>query len=186
MKEARLEFLKRTGIVSIGKHTYGTPIVFSWDNKTKLNIGKYCSVAESVTFILGGNHKVDWISTYPFSEFIKKWPLASGVVGHPSTRGDINVGNDVWIGHGALILSGVNIGDGAVIGASSVVSRDVEPYSIVVGNPAEEIKLRFSKEEIEKLLKIKWWDWPEEVVKERVLDLCSVIEEGLPNLEKYD
>jgi len=184
-KEIRLEYLKRIGIVSIGDYTYGKPIVFAWDEKTKLRIGKYCSIAEEVTFILGGNHNVNWVSTYPFSEFGKKWPGASGIKGHPSTRGDINVGNDVWIGHGALILSGVKIGDGAVIGAASVVSRDVSPYSIVVGNPAKEIKLRFSHEEIEKLLKIKWWDWPEEALTKNINSLCSGIEAGLPNLEKY-
>ena len=183
-KEIRLEYLKRIGIVSIGDYTYGKPIVFAWDEKTKLKIGKYCSIAEEVTFILGGNHNVNWVSTYPFSEFGKKWPGASGIKGHPSTRGDIYVGNDVWIGHGSLILSGVKIGDGAVIGAASVVSRDVAPYSIVVGNPAKEIRCRFSPEEIDKLLKIKWWDWSEEAVAKNINFLCGGIEEGLPNLEK--
>jgi acetyltransferase-like isoleucine patch superfamily enzyme len=184
--EARLAYLKKTGIVSIGKHTYGRPIVFAWDKKTKLNVGKYCSIAANVTFILGGNHRVDWISTYPFNEFHRDWPNASDIEGHPSTRGDINVGNDVWIGHGALILSGVNIGDGAVIGAASVISRDVAAYSVVAGNPAKEIRLRFSREEIDKLLEIKWWDWPESVVSQKVENLCNDIKKGLSNLEKHE
>ena len=156
------------------------------DDKTKLIIGKYCSIAEKVTFLLGGNHRVDWISTYPFSEFQVTWPNASGLVGHPATRGDINVGNDVWIGHGATILSGIRIGDGAVIGAGSVVSKDVAPYSIVAGNPAKEIRARFSANEIEKLLQIKWWDWPEDLVRAKVASLCSGINEGLINLENND
>ena len=184
--EARLRYLKRTGIVSIGAHTYGKPKVYAWDDKTKLVIGKYCSIAENVTFLLGGNHRVDWISTYPFSEFQVTWPTASGLVGHPATRGDINVGNDVWIGHGATILSGIRIGDGAVIGAGSVVSKDVAPYSIVAGNPAREIRSRFSAKEIERLLKIKWWDWPEDLVKVNVVNLCSGINDGLVNLESHD
>lgn len=183
---ASLEYLKRIGTVSIGKHTYGKPIVFAWDKKTKLYIGKYCSIAAGVTFILGGNHRMDWISTYPFGEFLRDWPDASEIEGHPSTRGDIKVGNDVWIGHGSIILSGVNIGDGAVIGAASVVSRDVAAYSVVAGNPAKEIRLRFSREEIEKLLEIKWWDWPESVVSQNVENLCNEIKKGLANLEKYE
>jgi len=184
--EARLRYLKRTGTVSIGVHTYGKPTVYAWDDKTKLTIGKYCSIAENVTFLLGGNHRVDWISTFPFSEFPNEWPDTAGVVGHPATRGDINVGNDVWIGHGALILSGVRIGDGAVIGAASVVSKDVAPYSIVAGNPAKEVRLRFSREEIEKLLIIKWWDWPDEIVKKKVLSLCGGTADGIINLEHHD
>ena len=181
--EVQLRYLKRTGIVSIGAHTYGKPKVYAWDNKTKLIIGKYCSISENVTFLLGGNHRMDWISTFPFSEFQDTWPTAKGLVGHPATRGDVNVGNDVWIGHGAVILSGIRIGDGAVIGAGSVISRDVAPYSIVAGNPAIEIRLRFSAEEIEKLLKIKWWDWPDDLVRVKVVSLCSGIKDGLSNLE---
>jgi chloramphenicol O-acetyltransferase type B len=181
--EVHLQYLKRTGIVSIGVHTYGKPRVYAWDNKTKLIIGKYCSISENVTFLLGGNHRMDWISTFPFSEFQDTWPTAKGLVGHPATRGDVNVGNDVWIGHGAVILSGIRIGDGAVIGAGSVISRDVAPYSIVAGNPAIEIRLRFSAEEIEKLLKIKWWDWPDDLVRVKVVSLCSGIKDGLSNLE---
>lgn len=93
--------------------------------------------------------------------------------GHPSTKGDVIVGNDVWMASGVKILSGVKIGDGAVIGANALVSKDVEPYSIVGGNPAKLIKYRFDEETISKLLKIKWWDWDDEKVKESVSLLCN-------------
>jgi hypothetical protein len=93
--------------------------------------------------------------------------------GHPTSRGDINVGNDVWIGRNATILSGVSIGDGAVVGGSAVVSRDIPPYGIAVGNPATVVKKRFSDNQIAALLRIKWWDWPDELIIERVSALCS-------------
>lgn len=139
----------------------------------RLEIGKFCSIAEGVKIFLGGNHRVDWITTYPFPALLHYWPEASGITGHPSTRGDVIIGNDVWIGTDAIILSGVKIGDGAVIGAGAVVTQDVNPYSIVIGNPAREIRRRFSDAMVDKLLEIRWWDWPPAKIRENLDFLCS-------------
>jgi acetyltransferase-like isoleucine patch superfamily enzyme len=158
------------GRYKIGNHTYGKPRVVSWGEGTTLMIGKYCSIATNVIIFLGSEHRTDWISTYPFP-FL--WDEAKSIKGHPSTKGDVVIGNDVWIGFGATILSGVTIGDGAAIGACSLVIRDVPPYAIVAGNPAQVIRHRFDAETVQKLLRIKWWDWPDEKVKENVHLICS-------------
>jgi acetyltransferase-like isoleucine patch superfamily enzyme len=150
--------------VHIAAHTYGLPIIKDWDGKTSLYVGKYCSIAEKVLILLGGNHRTDWVTTYPFSELSQQFPNYKSLTGHPSTKGDIVIGNDVWIGTAATILSGVTIGDGAVIGAMSVVSKNVPPYAIAVGNPAVVVKYRFDAAIIEELLDIKWWDWDEEKI----------------------
>ena len=147
--------------------SYGTPTVHDWSDGSKLKMGKYCSIASGVHIFLGGDHRMDWITTYPFPQ----WGVAPA--DHRRTKGDVVIGNDVWIGMGATILSGVTVGDGAVIAACAVVTKDVPPYAIVAGNPARVKKYRFSEENIQKLLKIKWWDWPEETVREKLKILCS-------------
>lgn len=166
------------GITEIGDYTYGNPKILHWGESAKLRVGKFCSIADEVKIFLGGNHRADWITTYPFPALKEEWPEAQDIEGHPATRGDVIIGNDVWIGNGAIILSGVRIGNGAVIGAGAVIRQDVEPYSIVIGNPALEIKKRFKKEKIEKLLELEWWDWPVEKIRENIKTLCS------KNLEK--
>ncbi len=169
----------------IGDHTYGEPNLLQFDQTTRLVMGSFCSISDKVTIILGGNHRSDWITTYPFSAFTETWPEAAIIKGHPASKGDIIIGHDVWIGYGATILSGVTIGSGAVIGARAVISRDVVPYAVVAGNPAQEIKKRFDDTTISRLLQLAWWDWPEEKIRINLPFLCSnQIEQLLMNHEQ--
>lgn len=139
----------------------------------KLIIGKFCMIASDVTFIMNGaNHLGDSISTYPFAIFGGDWVAAMEGKTYP-TKGDTRIGNDVWIGYGATIMPGVTIGDGAIIATKAVVTKDVEPYSIVGGNPAKEIRKRYSAEQIEELLAIRWWDWPIEKITQHVQHLTG-------------
>ncbi|TQQ85238.1 CatB-related O-acetyltransferase [Peptacetobacter hominis] len=135
-------------------------------NNDKLKIGKYCSIACGAKFIFNSaNHTLSSLSTYPFPLFFEEWGLdKKDVTKSWDNKGDIVIGNDVWIGYEAIILSGVTIGDGAIIGARAVVTKDVPPYTIVGGVPAKAIKKRFSEDTISRLLEIKWWDWPEDRV----------------------
>jgi virginiamycin A acetyltransferase len=138
----------------------------------KLIIGKFCQIATNVKFIMnGGNHAMNGISTYPFKIFGHSWGRARL---DSLNKGDTIIGNDVWIGINATIMPGVKIGDGAIIGSHSVVTKDVEPYSIVGGNPAKEIRKRFDEEVIEFLLELKWWNW--EVQK--ITDNIDLITDG--------
>ena len=160
------------GHVIIGKGTYGTPKII-WDKyvKAKIRIGKYCSIADNVTIFNGSNHNTNWISTYPLSiQFDLENQYKDG---HPSSKGDVNIGNDVWIGYGTTIFSGVTIGDGAVIAGGSVVSGDVPPYSIYGGVPAKFIKNRFTENQIASLLSISWWDWEDEKIIDQHQLICS-------------
>ncbi|MDO9041545.1 MAG: CatB-related O-acetyltransferase [Desulfocapsaceae bacterium] len=157
----------------IGDHTYGEPTVRQFDQTTRLVMGSFCSISDQVTIILGGNHRSDWVTTYPFSAFAETWPEAATIKGHPASKGDIVIGHDVWIGYGATILSGVTIGSGAVIGARAVISRDVAPYAVMAGNPAQEVKKRFNDTTIVRLLQLAWWNWPEEKIRINLHLLCS-------------
>jgi acetyltransferase-like isoleucine patch superfamily enzyme len=157
----------------IGDHTYGHPEVYEWGEGTNLIIGKFTSIAGAVRILLGGGHRMDWGTMYPFSVLHEKWPEAKGIKGHPQSKGDVVIGNDVWIGFGATILSGVKIGDGAVVGARAVVSKDVPPYAVVGGVPAKVLKYRFDEDMVKKLLKLKWWHWDEDKIKEHIHLLCS-------------
>lgn len=159
----------------IGDFTYGNVKIISFGEGAKLKIGKFCSIAPGLKIFLGGEHRTDWITTYPFPamEFRSIWPEAQKIKGYPKTKGNVIIGNDVWIGRDVTILSGVTIGDGAVIGANSLVAKDIEPYSIVGGNPAKLIKKRFDNKTINKLLKISWWDWPIKKIKQNIHMLCN-------------
>jgi virginiamycin A acetyltransferase len=139
----------------------------------KLVIGKFCMIASDVTFIMNGaNHLTEAISSYPFAIFENGWEGAMNGKEYPK-KGDTNIGNDVWIGFGATIMTGVNIGDGAIIGSNSVVTKDVEPYAIVGGNPAKEIRKRFTQEKIKELLETKWWNWDIERITRNVENLTG-------------
>ncbi|WP_299190481.1 CatB-related O-acetyltransferase [uncultured Aquimarina sp.] len=139
----------------------------------KLIIGKFCMIASDVKFIMNGaNHLTDSLSTYPFAIFGNGWENAMDGKSYPK-KGNINIGNDVWIGYNATIMAGVTIGDGAIIATNSTVIKDVEPYSIVGGNPAKEIKKRFSKEIIRKLLELKWWNWDIEKITQNLQNLTG-------------
>lgn len=134
----------------------------------KLIIGKFCMIASDVKFIMNGaNHLTNALTTYPFAIFGKGWERAMDGKTYPQ-KGNINIGNDVWIGYNATIMAGVTIGDGAIIATNSTVIKDVAPYSIVGGNPAGEIKKRFSEDAIAELLKLKWWDWDIEKITKNI------------------
>jgi virginiamycin A acetyltransferase len=139
----------------------------------KLHIGKFCMIASGAEFIMNGaNHLVNAVSSYPFAIFGDDWAHAMEGKTYPN-KGDIVIGNDVWIGYQATILSGVTVGHGAIIGSKSVVASDVPPYSIVAGNPARIIRKRFDEETIEKLLALAWWDWDLDKITTHVAHLTG-------------
>jgi len=175
--------LENCPMATVGRHSYGNPLILHFGEPTRLYIGNFCSIAGNVTIFLGGNHRIDWATTYPFNVMFKdRWPEVSEITGHPHSDGDVKIGNDVWIGFGSTILSGITIGDGAVIAAGSLVTKDVAPYQIVGGNPAKCIRSRFDEETITFLLKLRWWDWPDEKIRKNVKVLCSSEIEALRNL----
>jgi acetyltransferase-like isoleucine patch superfamily enzyme len=156
--------------ITIGRFSYGTPEVIAYEgDDARVHVGSFVSIAEGVTFTVGGNHRLDWVTTFPFRARLRLERAFED--GHPASKGDILVGNDVWIGRGASILSGVTIGNGAVVAALAVVTKSVPPYAVVAGNPAREVKRRFSVDQIEALQRIAWWDWPIEDILARVSDL---------------
>lgn len=139
----------------------------------KLIIGKFCMIASNVTFIMNGaNHLTDSITSYPFAIFGHDWSNAMEGKSYP-TKGDTIVGNDVWIGYNSTIMPGIRIGDGAIIATNSTLTKDVEPYTIVGGNPAKEIRKRFTEKETIKLLEIKWWNWTIEKITQNLKHLTD-------------
>ncbi len=163
----------RSDKFKIGKHCYGSIIVNGHHLLDEMIIGSFCSIGPGVqTIVKGWNHNAEWFTTYPFAAFADKWPNANKIKALPKTQRAIKIGSDVWIGRNALIFSDITIGDGAIIGAYSVVSKDIPPYSIAAGNSMRIIKKRFSDEDIEYLLKLKWWDWPDSKINE-YLDIIN-------------
>jgi acetyltransferase-like isoleucine patch superfamily enzyme len=155
-----------------GEYTYGK-IKLMWESEQgKLSVGKFCSIGGNVIAYLGGNHNTRWITTYPFGHIFGNVFQHDGK-GHPTTKGDIKIGNDVWIGDNVTIMSGVTIGDGAIIAGNSHVVKDVEPYSIIGGNPSKHIRFRFSETQIKKLLELRWWDWEISKIQTFIQLLCS-------------
>ncbi len=139
-------------------------------NRDRLIMGKFCSIACGAKFLFtSANHTQKSLSTYPFPIFFDEWDLdVEDITSAWDRKGDIIIGNDVWIGYEAVIMSGVTIGDGAIIGARSVVTKDIPPYTIVGGVPARQIRRRFSEETIAALLELKWWNWPTEKIARKI------------------
>jgi len=186
-KYDRLCFLKnvvKNANISVGDYTYYDDFenVENFEKNVKyhfdfiddkLIIGKFCMIASNVTFIMNGaNHLTDAFTTYPFAIFGNGWETAMDGKSYPK-KGDIIIGNDVWIGYNATIMAGVTIGDGAIVATNSTVIKSVEPYSIVGGNPATEIKKRFSNDTISRLLKVKWWNWDEQKITRNLQHLTD-------------
>ena len=136
-------------------------------NNDRLVIGKFCSIACGAKFIFNcANHTLKSLSTYTFPLFFEEWELPKSEIASAwDNKGDIVIGNDVWIGYDAVIMAGVTIGDGAIIGTRAVVTKDVAPYSIVGGVPAKEIRKRFAPDVIERLSSLQWWNWPENKIQ---------------------
>ena len=140
----------------------------------KLIIGKFCAIAKGIEFIMNGaNHRINSITTYPFNIMGNGWEKSALSLSELKLKGDTIVGNDVWIGQNVTVLPAVHIGDGAIIGANSVVAKDIPPYSVAVGNPCEVKRKRFDEDLIEYLLQIKWWDWNTEKIFKNMEALCS-------------
>jgi acetyltransferase-like isoleucine patch superfamily enzyme len=176
--------------VKVGMYSYGIEhiSILSWNNEESVEIGSFCSISADLIIFLGGNHRVDWITTYPFGHIATGKINVEAVQGHPATNGKVVIGNDVWIGRGVTIMSGVIIGDGAVIAANSHVVSNVDEYAIVGGNPAKFIKYRFSNSTIRKLLKLQWWNLSEDRIESIAPLLCcqnlKSVEENIDLIEK--
>jgi virginiamycin A acetyltransferase len=153
-------------------HNFEKNVLYHFDFiDDKLIIGKFCQIATQVKFIMnGGNHHLGGFSSFPFVIFQSYWPE---VPFNPNRKKDTLIGNDVWIGYDATIMPGVTIGDGAIIGTGSLITKDVQPYEIVGGNPAQVIRKRFDDETIDFLLQLQWWNWPIEQIREHVLSIIN-------------
>lgn len=149
-------------------------VLYNYDfSKVKLVIGKFCAIAAETKFIMTGDHKLDAISTYPFPIFQHGWENAYEIKDLP-VKGDIIIGNDVWLGYDSLVKNGVTIGDGAIVAARAVVVKDVPPYAVVAGNPAKVVKMRFEDTDITRLLSIAWWDWDIDEINRNLDLICNL------------
>lgn len=154
-------------MIAIGRRTYGNPEILTFAGNPNVMIGSYCSIANSVVFLAGGEHHPEHVSTFPFH--------GDGPSARPA---DIRIGNDVWIGHGVTVMGGITVGDGAILGARCLVRKDVPPYTIMAGIPARILRYRFTNEQIADLLRLRWWDWPENEVASYIGYLYSANIEG--------
>lgn len=182
-----MKYQNQDRIRSIGKYTYGHQNIeiYYWSEGTWLDIGSFCSISGYVHVYLGGNHRLDWATTYPFGHINQNIFDSFNGEGHPQTKGNVVIGNDVWIGTHVTIMSGVTIGDGATIANNSVITKDVEPYTVVGGNPAKFIKKRFDDETVNQLLELKWWELEDSHINQMSPYLCnSNFKEYLPELIK--
>lgn len=155
----------------VGIATYGVPIVLDWNQGATLAIGSYCSISRNVQIFLGGIHRTNWVSSFPFPKY---FPEANHLIpDFGVTKGDVIIGSDVWLCRNCTIMSGVKIGHGAVVATGSIVTKDVPPYAVVAGNPAKIIKWRFDENTINALLATEWWTWPQEELRKVVLLMCK-------------
>ena len=176
-KNGQTYYVKKSQI-SVGRYTYGyeTLNLIEYGDGKNLYIGNFTSIGPGVKiFLENGSHDSTLMSTYPFQHMYKDTFEGDKYsdLNLKNNKGDVKIGNDVWIGMDVLILNGVKIGDGAIIGANSVVTKDVSPYEFVAGNPAKNIRFRFEKNEIELLLKLKWWELDDKMIKEFIASLLS-------------
>lgn len=164
--------LMREGAIVVGRHTYPAepPVAYYTGDTARVTIGAFTSIAAGAEILAGGEHNTDWVTSFPLR--IRLDLPGKFTDGQPRSKGDITIGNDVWLGRHSRIQSGVTVGDGAVVGAGAVVTRDVGPFEIVGGVPARRIGQRFTDEQIAALLRIRWWDWPDDLIRQRV-DLLS-------------
>lgn len=162
------EDISRTGIVEIGEYTTIPNVrILTWNSSDTVKIGKFCSIASGVKILGGGNHRIQRVTSYPL-KYVLLYNMRKRTEDCSVSRGPTLVGSDVWMGINAIVLSGVTIGDGAVVGAGAVVSKDVPPYAIVAGNPAKLVGYRFSEKQIQDLLLIKWWNWDINKIKDNI------------------
>ena len=174
--------LMNRGIVTIGRHSYPDPppVVYYVGDTARVSIGSFTSIAAGAELLAGGEHHTDWITTFPLR--IRLDLPGKLEDGQPGSRGDIIIGDDVWLGRHCRVMSGVTIGSGAIVAAGAagaVVTKDVAPYAVVGGVPARVLRMRYDDEQIEALLKIKWWEWSDKTIRERVGELSS------PNISEF-
>jgi virginiamycin A acetyltransferase len=179
-----LRALVQSPNIEVGEYTYydsfGDPLAFEREavlyafGPERLIIGRFCAIASGVRFLMpGANHADRGPSTFPFGVFGPPWDDTMDLVMSAPSRGDTVIGHDVWLGYSALVLPGVTIGHGAVVAAASVVARDVRPYAIVAGNPARLVRSRFEAEDVERLLRAAWWNWPIELITEHARTIMA-------------
>jgi len=159
--------------MQVGRYTYGVDNIRIQGNQAEVEIGSFCSIGGNIEIWVGQGHRTDWVSTYPFGHINQHIFNGYNGEGHPKTKGNVVIGNDVWIGNNATIMSGVHVGHGAVIANNAHVVKDVPDYAIVGGNPAKLIKYRFAEDQIKKLLELKWWDLPDDSINKLTPLLCS-------------
>ena len=172
-----IDRLIQEGVVTVGAGTYGVHALTIREHRlpdgrwigSRLTIGRYCSINEA-EIVLGGSHHTEWVSMYPFASMYDQ----PGRERDGYSKGDVVIGNDVWIAAGAVVLAGVTVGDGAVIAARAVVTKDVRPYAVMAGNPAREVARRFDDETVHRVHAMRWWDWPEDVLRERWPELSRL------------
>lgn len=164
--------LMKAGRMTVGAHTYGIPVIKTYDHDTtKLIVGSYSALSEEAIVMLGGEHAIDRVTTFPLRMRLQL--PGAGRDGIPVPTADTVIGSDVWLTMRTFVRSGVTIGHGAIVASGAVVNKDVPPFAIVGGNPAKVIRYRFTPEQIDALLEIRWWDWPDELVIESVDLLCG-------------